>query len=155
MQYLPVLLILILTACKCPKKAMESTPSEQQPPVQMTLILADYYGGAEEEELRVIRSQGELQKFFSQVNKTRKPGLPVPKVDFEGTMVLLYAPGSNHAGELPGLKVLERTDHRLHIGLETKKGQRDRTSTATTRPFMLYSMPKSDKEVVLDRAGQP
>jgi hypothetical protein len=147
-------LILLLTACKCPKKAM-GTGEQEVSGSTLTYILSDSYGGAAEEELLVIRSKGELQKFFAGVNKTRKPGLPLPEIDFNENMVLVYSAGETRAGNPPELIPLQLKEDRILMGVKNEKGQNDNVSTAITMPFVIYTMRRTDKEVVLERDRNP
>jgi hypothetical protein len=153
MRYL--FLILLLTACKCPKKAVDTGGQEVSGSNSLTYILSDSYGGAAEEELLVIRSEGELQKFFAGVNKTRKPGLPIPEIDFNENMVLVYLAGETQAGNPLELFPLQVNEDRILVGVKKEKGQNDNISAAITMPFVIYSMPQTSKEVVLERDRKP
>lgn len=153
MRYL--FLILLLTACKCPKKAVGTGGQEVSGSNSLTYILSDSHGGAAGEELLVIRSKGELQKFFAGVNKTRKPGLPLPEIDFNENIVLVYSAGETRAGNPPELIALQIKEDRILMGVKKEKGQNDSIAAAITMPFVIYTIPRTNKEVVLERRSTP
>lgn len=149
MKYLWMLLLLSMGSCKCPKPASSATAPQEALKGELSLLLSDRYGGAEAEGLEVIRSRAELQKFFSRINKTRKPGLPVPKVDFDKALVLAYFPGTTQDTLVPELYAMEAAAGRLHIGVKSKKSDQATGQTAVLNPFVLYSMPLTQKEIRL------
>lgn len=153
MRYL--FLLLLFASCKCPRQAVDQSGQEETQAAPLTLILTDSYGGAEGESLQVFRSQGALQKFFAQVNKTRKPGLPVPVIDFAKNVVLVYSPGKRPAGHLPGLVTLGEKEGNILVGANKEAEQTNNASAALTQPFAIYTMPRTDKEVVLQRPETP
>lgn len=148
---IPLLLMTILLGCKCPKKVTNITAVQESDKMELTLLLTDNYGGTEGEELQVFRSEGELKKFFTRVNKTRKPGLAVPEVDFSKQLVLLYCPGTSTNGSWQKLEARQSKDERILIEARESKKQEEVAAGAITMPFSLYTMPLTDKEVVLDQ----
>jgi hypothetical protein len=147
------LAILFLVSCKCPKEAVGTANYEAQKN-GLTPILSESYGGGDEEYLEVIQTQGELQKFFARVNKTRKPGIPVPKVDFEQQQVIVYCAGKQQGAVLPELVPLQDKEEQLLLGVKAKK-EVNQPDTAVTTPFIVYSMPRTEREVVLRKGGTP
>ena len=59
------------------------------------LVLADFdsFSNVEVYETTVIKDAKSLSKFYAGINKTRKPGLPVPIVDFSKEMAILVCLG--------------------------------------------------------------
>ena len=88
-----ILILLAMMNCKSQKTDQAANDLKGQTSPGLTLLMSDNYGGTEHEEIQVIRSQGALDKFFIQINKTRKPGLTPPKVDFKKDMVIVYCSG--------------------------------------------------------------
>ena len=56
-----------------------------------------------------------LRSFYSRINRTRKPGLPLPNIDFTKEMVLIHCSGSQNAGIQSKLSILEKTDEELIV----------------------------------------
>ncbi|MBT8223189.1 MAG: hypothetical protein KJN96_08485, partial [Eudoraea sp.] len=116
-----ILCLLTLGACKSQEKGTEAAmqPSEQNQ--ELTLILSDNYGGSEYVDFQVIRDMKTLRQFFIQVNKTRKPGLPVPDIDFSKEIVLLHCPGKMGDASASGLFIMDDSSEK--IVLATKEGK--------------------------------
>lgn len=125
---------------------------DSSPQETLELVASDMYGGAEEEVFQVIRSEGELNKFYRQVNMTRKPGLPVPKVNFEAHTAILYCSGSTNSTSMPQFYVVSQSDMKMVVEKVLSQEQ-DSTSTVTAKltPFGLYLLPFTDKEVILSQ----
>ncbi|WP_108424751.1 hypothetical protein [Flagellimonas amoyensis] len=112
----------------------------------LVLVEQDGYSGVEVFEAREIRETKSLHRFYSQINKTRKPGLPVPMIDFSKEMVLLVCLGAQQGKPSVRLSKIKETDTEIFIGvvLEAKP----QGPLATQTPFYLYKMPLVDKTVI-------
>jgi hypothetical protein len=149
MKYLTLLIICVTIGCKGQKETLNNSESTENTSEELTLDLSDNYGGTELQDIQVIRDPGTFKSFFTQINKTRKPGIPVPKVDFSKEMVVIYCSGKTTNGDVPGLFMISETDDKMILGLK-KQNEHETSSTALVMPFGVYTMPHSDKEVVLD-----
>lgn len=116
---------------------------------QLMLVLSDNYGGTEKEQLMVIRDSKALKKFFTKVNMTRKPGLPVPEIDFNKEMVIVYCNGKTTNINTPALNRVEDKDDKMVFSRGTDSNQKKDVSTAVLMPFYLYKMPLTEKEIIL------
>jgi len=126
------------------KKMQDSVPG-------LTFVAGDAYSGVETVETLIITSAKTLKKFYSRVNRTRKPGLPVPDIDFSKEMVVVYCSGAIASDSLPELYVFEETEDEILVGI--KDDNRKPSSSAVTTPFVVYRMPITDKEVLV-RGGE-
>ena len=133
----------IFTACKTNKAQTAEASSDE-----LTLLLSDNYGGPEEEGIMVYRSAAELNKFLIQVNKTRKPGLTAPKIDFDKNMVIVYCAGITNPGEL-NLKVKSEEEDYIDFMVERPDPEGTIAVTAIVMPFYIYSIPNTEKEIRL------
>ncbi|HKL90745.1 MAG TPA: hypothetical protein VJ880_06160, partial [Allomuricauda sp.] len=68
-----------LLSCKAQKEDAASVGEEIE---DLVLVDHDNFINIDSFETRVIRDAKSLRKFYAQINQTRKPGLPVPMVDF-------------------------------------------------------------------------
>ena len=102
---------------------------------------------------RVIRDAKSLRKFYAEINKTRKPGLPVPVVDFSQELVILVCLGEQKGGKTPVLSKLKETDAEISMALELVEQKKEEATTvqATNFPFYLYKMPLVDKTITFQR----
>ncbi|WP_145758343.1 hypothetical protein [Sediminicola sp. YIK13] len=112
------------------------------------LVMEDSYSNIDSSQISIITDQKALQKFFVQVNKTRKPGLPVPEVDFSKEMLILICAGEQQGTYEPNVTILESDDENLTINVERKLPS-DSLETAISTPFFLYKMPISEKKVTI------
>ncbi|WP_297690901.1 hypothetical protein [uncultured Eudoraea sp.] len=113
------------------------------------LVLSDNYGGTETEQLMVIRDNKALKNFFTKVNMTRKPGLPVPEIDFDKEMVVIYCNGKTTDVNTPVLNRVQDKDDKIVFSRVTDSNQKKDVSTAVLMPFHLYKMPLTEKEIIL------
>ena len=148
MKYLTLLIIILTLGCKSKQDGLQKSGRTESVSEELTLVLSDNYGGAEQQEIQVIRTKGALKSFFTELNKTRKPGIPVPKIDFTKEMVVIYCSGKTSNAEIPGLYMVSESDDKLTLGVK-KQNNQESTSSAILVPFGLYKMALTDKEVVL------
>nr|WP_288935998.1 hypothetical protein [uncultured Allomuricauda sp.] len=119
----------------------------------MILLDHDSFSNIESFETRVIKDGKSLRKFYSEINKTRKPGLPIPIVDFSKEMVILVCLGEQKGKKTPVLSKLKETDNEVSIAVEIIKEnqQKELTIQPTYFPFYLYKMPLVDKTITLQK----
>jgi len=142
-------LVLALTiSCKSHEKAAMAV-SEDSIQEEFTLLLSDNYGGTATAEIQVIKDTKTLIRFFAEINKTRKPGLPLPTIDFNKEMVLVYCYGSTQLKTIPGLFVKEETDQEKILGVMEGENQLTSSDSAIKLPFSLYKLPLSEKQYIL------
>ena len=149
-KYLLMLFLVAWAGCKGPKSASEGeAPSGDK---TLTLLMSDLYGGAEQEELHVIRNAKELKAYFATINRTRKPGLPVPVIDFDHEVALLYFPGKMQNTALPELFLTGEKEGKLCLGVKTAAtAKEEKTASAVVIPFLLYKLPAGQNEILLER----
>ncbi|PIB29926.1 hypothetical protein BFP77_04690 [Maribacter sp. 4U21] len=113
----------------------------------MELIIQDNYSGAVAEELLTIKNQKALSSFFAKINRTRKPGLPVPVVDFTKDYLIVWCAGEAYS-QAPALVLKKETDKELVF---KKKRIRKKTAIeAVVSPFSIYKLPIREKKIVLE-----
>ncbi|MFS4448807.1 hypothetical protein [Maribacter sp. 2307UL18-2] len=145
-----VVFAFLLVACNGQKRATAKEGGAEQQ-TDFELLVSDSYSGAENSETMVITSTKALVSFFAQINKTRKPGLPVPDIDFEKEMIIVTCSGPRNDGSLPVLKIKEETTSEMVL-LSALKSSEDAQFQGLTSPFSLYKMPLTDKEIVFEAA---
>ncbi|MEN8788471.1 MAG: hypothetical protein ABF293_04915 [Flavobacteriaceae bacterium] len=151
MRFAIIITVLLTTmgACKSQKSNSDMNDSESGQAGELSMVMSDLYGGTEAEEIQVLRSQSALDKFFMIINRTRKPGLKPPAVDFEQNMVIAYCSGQTNNQSLPILWITEDPDQGMVLRKKQKDEAKNEESTAIVRPFGLYIMPVTDKEIKL------
>ena len=140
-------LLLLGLGCKSQEKGKTEDAADRVQSQELTLLVADNYGGSEVPHFQVIRDMKTLELFFGQVNKTRKPALPVPQVDFSKELVILHCPGKRMNGGTPGLMIQENTPEKIVFVQEDKELEQKAGIEALTMPFSLYKLPLTGKEI--------
>ena len=146
---LTLVLLTLFLSCKSQKDAQAQEQPVPKQPEGMELVLTDNYGGTASPELMVLRNAGDLKRFFMGINKTRKPGLPVPKIDFSSHIALVYCSGKMNGEGIPPLYTLEETSEKLVLTESRIKAEKSEAATALIVPFALYTLPITEKEITL------
>ena len=92
------IIVLLNTSCKSQSNITNNSNKD------LELILQDNYSGFEKEEILLMKDQKSLEKFFGRINRTRKPSLPIPKINFSKEMVLIWCAGETYA-TIPELSI--------------------------------------------------
>ncbi|MGB5497450.1 MAG: hypothetical protein WBM77_00815 [Maribacter sp.] len=138
----------IILSCNGQKKAaMKDKNDMNMGNEKLTLLLQDNYSGSDVAETLVIKDVKALKSFYSKINKTRKPGLPVPEVDFTKEMILVHCSGEQKNGKQALLSVEEENEEEVIITTSVKKSKKSSTSSAIISPFSIYKMPLTSKEI--------
>lgn len=121
----------------------------------VVLVAKDGYSGIMEYEVLEIRDTKSLNKFYSQINKTRKPGLPVPVVDFSKEIVIVVCMGEQKGERMPMLSKIGETEEELTIAVELSKPKSTENIEAApiVYPFYLYKMPLTAKLLSFQKVG--
>ncbi|MCK0134718.1 hypothetical protein [Arenibacter sp. S6351L] len=144
-----LLLFLCLLGISCsgqkgvPKNNAESSLQNSK---ELQLLLTDNYSGVEKSEFQVVRDSKTLKNFFLQINKTRKPGLPIPEVDFSKELLLIYCAGTTVGIGGVELSVVEGP-HNIVVAPKERTPSKKEVANVTTTPFSIYKMPLTLKEI--------
>ena len=136
--YLLLGVLLVLFSCKS-----QTTLAD----LNMKVLVEGNYSGVAEEELLPIKNKKELVSFFAKINRTRKPGLPIPEVNFEQEFLIVWCPGENYT-IAPELSIKKETAEAL-IFKKSTTSQKALTA-AVTSPFKIYKLPITAKTIILD-----
>lgn len=136
-------MIALMVSCNAQKKTGLS--SDDSGNEDFVLLVEDAFFPTDSPITEIIRDTKALRTFFSKVNKTRKPGLPIPAVDFNTEMVLVACLGKTNRESQTELKILEESPEQLVIALEV--GEKVAEGSVISYPFYVYKMPKTDVSV--------
>ncbi|WP_150452475.1 hypothetical protein [Arenibacter lacus] len=138
------LYLLLLMGLSC--SAQKKTTSDQESAIPQ-LVLHDTHSHLEASHFEVIKDEKSLKLLFAQINKTRKPGIPLPQVDFKKETLLFYGPGMIKGMRNLEIYIQKESQDSIKIVLldtfDSPKGE-----LITTSPFCLYSLPKTGKTIV-------
>ena len=148
MRYLPLFVLAIILSCNGQKKVPLNNETEvKESDEKLTLLLQDNYSGTDVAETLVIKDVKALKNFYSKINRTRKPGLPVPEVDFTKEMILIHCMGEQTNGKHSLLSVIDENEKEVIISTSVEKSKKSSTSSALISPFSVYKMPLTSKEI--------
>jgi len=148
MRLILIILSLFGIACVGQKGVShDNVDSSEQDSKNLQLVLEDSYSGVEQPEFQVIRDSKALKNLFLKINRTRKPGLPIPEVDFTEVLLLVYCVGATlEVGSLE-LVILKESLGNITIGRKEDALSKKENLNATTSPFYIYKMPLTQKEI--------
>tara|TARA_R110000868_G_scaffold12514_1_gene59774 strand:+ start:325 stop:765 length:441 start_codon:yes stop_codon:yes gene_type:complete len=130
-------LLLFLVSCNAQKKIVAySTKDNGKAPLE--LLLRDNYSGLKTPQILVIKEPNALRDFYAHINKTRKPGLAIPNVDFNSETVIIYSLGEQFNAEAPSMQIQSSTSTSVHITILDSITAED--SGAITSPFCVYKL---------------
>lgn len=116
----------------------------------MELIMEENYSGSEVEETLIIKDQKSLVDFFGKINRTRKPGLPIPEVNFTRETLFIWCAGAE-VTEMPELYLAQETKD-AYILSKDQKNNKTETKTVTS-PFRIYKLPNNSKHIRFESSG--
>ena len=111
--------------------------------LELIEILHSSYSGFTKEHFQVVKSPEELKVFMGIINRTRKPGIKVPKVNFEENSVVIYCSGETQNAHV-ALAIKSSTDNT--ITLSKRDFSTKATGIAIISPFILYTI-ATDKKI--------
>ncbi len=104
------------------------------------LIIEDTTGGPQEPQILVIKDPGTLKAFYRQVNKTRKPGLAVPKIDFANEFIVILCMGTRKSlGYSTRITHTEVKNKILTVYVK-ETIPNDTSAYVLTEPFSIYKI---------------
>ncbi|WP_349351008.1 MULTISPECIES: hypothetical protein [unclassified Flagellimonas] len=150
MRYLFLIMLIGLISCKAQKDG--NTPTGE-PIDGLVLLDHDDFTNIDTFQTREIRDTKTLNKFYREINKTRKPGLPVPMVDFTKDMLVLVCLGEQQGKKEVALSRLRQTETELWIAIDVWEEEQEGAVTIQPMyyPFYLYKMPLVDKSLHFQR----
>lgn len=114
----------------------------------MELILNENYSGFEQEEYLLIKNQKELNAFYGKINRTRKPGLTPPSIDFSTEMILIWC-GDSAASNYADLELSEKGDYLEVHKLKATVSKEE--NSLIVSPFSIYKLPLSTKTLKIEK----
>ncbi len=152
MRYLSLFIFAIILSCNGQKKAaMKDKNGMNAGKEKLTLLLQDNYSGSDVVETLIIKDAKALKSFYSKINRTRKPGLTVPEVDFTKEMILIHCNGEQKNGKQVELSFVKENDLEITIKTSIQDEQKKGLSSSITNPFCVYKMSLTQKEIIFKK----
>ncbi|MBT8309341.1 MAG: protease complex subunit PrcB family protein, partial [Bacteroidia bacterium] len=131
-----------------PAMTKEISKETEQESQDYFVILQEAYGGLEKEENRVITNNKELHEAYGIINRFRRPGLPVPEIDFEKYNVVAIFLGERSSGGYSAeISSISSVKNDLVINVKENRPNPDENQvTAICQPFCFVKIPKPDSK---------
>ncbi len=140
--------LLLLTACKT---AVSETkvPSENIP---FQELITNSHSNFTEQIYLIVETPEVLLEIFATINSTRKPGIPVPKVDFEKESVAFINIGETSTGghSVTVIEIIEMEEKLIIYCGGKGPGAGDYATMVITSPFSMVKFKKQRKPVVFE-----
>jgi len=140
-QLFSFVFVFFVLCCKSQKLDKKDDTSENS--IALTMLVEDGYYVTDSLQTIVVRDFKSLNSFFSKVNRTRKPGIPVPSIDFTKEMVIVVCAGARKNVKRLVLRKKAETEDAVVI-LITEEPNKP-SNSIIFYPFCLYKMSKNDK----------
>lgn len=144
-MYVVLFSILPLNSCK---GIVSSQMQESKTTMEIENILNENYSGFEQEKYRLIRNEEDLHSFYGVINRTRKPGITPPKIDFKKHMILIWC-GDKNASNFAELEIMENKENIIVRKLNNTQGIEQNRSVVN--PFSVYKLPLRSKSLRIQR----
>lgn len=149
MRIVLISLALFFMGCKGQKEAAVNQESMADRQEGIELLIQDELNSMTEQETLVIRSSKALNSFLAKVNMTRKPGIPVPEVNFKTDMVIVYCSGKRTDGAKPVIKKVRESDTEMVFLANHETAAQKKSYTIS--PFSLFKIPLTDKAIIFEK----
>lgn len=153
MKLFLVIISLVLVSCNGQKKAIIESDESNSKIIEtnnLVLLLQEPDSSFDTEETMIIKDAKRLKSFYSKINMTRKPGIPIPDIDFSKEMIVIQCSGAVNQDGLPVLLISKETDVEIILSSDFQKNASEETSIAVANPFCIYKMPLTEKNIVIE-----
>lgn len=139
-----LLLICVLTFVSCSAQKNNLNYAS----ISFEKIESQSYGGYQHQHYLVITNINQLKKIYTQINLTRKPGLPLPTINFNNEIVVALFMGQKKTG---GFKVeidslITYKDNSIDLFIKSS-APKSMSTMAITQPFSLYKLNTSSTKI--------
>lgn len=113
------------------------------------IIIEEPYGGLEEAEDRVVRSQEELNKIYSIINRFRRPGIETPEIDFKKeTVIAIFLGEKTTGGFSVDIASVKTSKNKIEVNYKVASPKPDEpVTTAICQPFCFIKIPHRREKV--------
>lgn len=154
-QFLLSFIVLFGMACKSSKESAQNVGDQQAQQDNLTLVFQDDYSGITAPQFMVIKGGKDLKGLFSKINRTRKPGIPVPDIDFAQDLLVVYCSGETTTNTSTGLRSGKETGDTVLVELVALVNPDPVSTAVVTTPICIYKMPLTGKTIALVDIDSP
>lgn len=142
--FLPILIVLNLLSCSVNTKHQNF----QQKEIQYELILMLKENSVQtDQEIEIITDIQDFTKIYKQLNLTRFPGIPIPKIDFEENSILVINKKLSEDIEFTDIALDKIIQNKKCIKVSTKLDNTTMNISNKNRVLKLYKIPKIETSI--------
>ncbi|MDM1552182.1 hypothetical protein [Empedobacter falsenii] len=142
--FLPILIVLNLLSCSVNTKQQNF----QQKEIQYELILMLKENSVQtDQEIEIINNIQDFTKIYKQLNLTRFPGIPIPKIDFEENSILVINKKLSEDIEFTDIALDKIIQNKKCIKVSTKLDNTTMNISNKNRVLKLYKIPKIETSI--------
>ena len=157
MRLILYFMALLATSCKSTQDVRmgNETNSEEYAvqEVPFEIVAQESHGGPLEAQYIEFKGKDTLNHFYTKVNMTRKPGLPVPEINFEKEAVVALCMGEKNTGGY-SLEVdhIENTSEHQNVWIKEKTpNPTDMVATVICQPFTIVKFNKTGNPLLFKK----
>lgn len=142
---------ILILGCNTQQKTTEGEKNTDAN-INITLLNEGSHGGFDEAKSLVIKTEEELQKIYTKINMIRRPGLPVPKIDWENEMVIAIFMGEKTTGGYSAKveNIIQNSDNSLEV-IVNEKAPQGMATMVICQPFYICKVKRNDNEVTFKK----
>ncbi|MGV0920712.1 hypothetical protein ACTS94_10090 [Empedobacter falsenii] len=142
--FLPILIVLNLLSCSVNTKQQNF----QQKEIQYELILMLKENSVQtDQEIEIINNIQDFTKIYKQLNLTRFPGIPIPKIDFEENSILVINKKLSEDIEFTDIALDKIIQNKKCIKVSTKLHNTTMNISNKNRVLKIYKIPKIETSI--------
>lgn len=146
LQLLLAASFIVISSCGS-KSNMKSEESKSNDEIY-TIIEQGDMSNHDAKEVMVISTTEQLNEIYLEINSTRRPGLPIPKIDFDDYTVIAAFAGTKSTGGHSVVIEPVVNQNGVHFNCSIKSPEAMQPATmAITTPFIIVKTLKSDKKI--------
>ncbi len=145
--YFNILFFGFLVSCKSTPTNTSSEASYTTTRLPFSELVTTSHSNIKESKLLIIESKASLYSIYNNINKTRRPGYPIPKIDFEKyTVIGLFMGMQNTGGNSITIDHI-KTNARETIVYYREHKSSGITTSIITQPCYIASIKKTNKPI--------
>lgn len=142
--FLSILIVLNLLSCSVNTKEQNF----QQKEIQYELILMLKENSVQtDQEIEIITNIQDFTKIYKQLNLTRFPGIPIPKIDFEENSILVINKKLSEDVEFTDIALDKIIQNKKCIKVSTKLHNTTMNISNKNRVLKIYKIPKIETSI--------
>lgn len=135
-------LLTVLFSCKTKENTVKTNEKTTKMNTIYKVLLNESHGGYKEAKQLIINDNQALNQVYMQLNMMRKPGIPIPKIDFDkNTVIALFFGTKNTGGNSYQITDITTVATDLQVKVTEEKAKIG--TSVITQPSLFVLIPKT------------